>query len=147
MLKFEFRQMIARPVEDVLDYSSNPQHILSSDPTAVVEGTSGELRAGSKFQVRFDDGRKHATVEIIEYDPPTYFEFEAHIDKPLPYLIQGKDTCTESEGETEMHADVSIHDVPSVLEVLFNEKIRGFLRENFESMRSALEARTECIRA
>ena len=147
MLKFEFQQMIARPVEDVFEYSSDPQHILSSEPTAVVEGTPGELRAGSTFKVRFDDGRKHATVDIIEHDPPNYFEFEARIDKPLPYLIRGNYTCAESEGGTEMHADVSIHDVPAVMEALFKEKIRGFLRENFESMRSALEARTECIRA
>jgi uncharacterized protein YndB with AHSA1/START domain len=147
MLKFGFRQTIARPVEDVFDYSSDPQHFLSSDPTAVVERTSGDLRAGSKFKVHFDDGQKHATVEVIEYDPPNYFEFEAHIDKPLPYLIQGKHTCTESEDETEMHADVKIQDVPAMMEVLIREKIRVLLQANFESMKLALEERNERIRA
>ena len=48
-----------------------------------------------------------------------------------------------SEGKTEMYADIKISEIPLVMETVFSEQIRSFLRDNFETMRLELEAQNE----
>src|SRR4051794_3390390 len=104
MLKFDFRQMITRPITEVFDYASDPRNILSSDPSVVVTMDEDD-RKGSNFQMSFDSGRKKATVIVLEYNPPTLYEFEAHINIPTMYVIRGSYMFSESGMGSEMYAD------------------------------------------
>jgi hypothetical protein len=141
VLQFDFRQVIARPITEVFAYSSDPQNILASDPTAAAVTTNGNLRKGSDFEVSFDKGRKNAKVTVLEYDPPNLYEFEAHITIPTAHVMRGSYTFIERGGKTEVCADVRISDLPSVMEIILKEQIRKLLQDNFEATKSALESR------
>jgi ligand-binding SRPBCC domain-containing protein len=143
MLQFDFRQVIARPITEVFEYSSDPQNILASDPTADVVTTNRTLRKGSDFEISFDKGRKNAKVMILEYDQPNLYEFEAHIKMPMAYVMKGSYTFAERDGKTEMCADVMISDIPSAMEIILKEQIRKLLQENFEATKSALESKDQ----
>src|SRR4051812_4814779 len=127
MLQFDFRQVIARPIAEVFEYSTDPQNILASDPTAAVATTNGNIRRGSNFEISFDRGRKNAKVTVLECDPPHSYEFEASMKMPMTQVMRGSYSFAERDGKTEMRADMEISDIPSVMEIILKEQIRSLL--------------------
>ena len=86
MIRFRFAIDVARPVQDVFDYVTEPATLREWQGTEKVEHvTPGPVRLGSRLrEVRVILGRRLDSLsEVVAYEPPRRFEIRI-LSGPMP---------------------------------------------------------------
>jgi len=132
---------IARPIEEVFDYLSDPRNEPDWLPgaTAVDKTSEGPVGLGSTFVGHYARAGRVA-LELVEFERPHRVTFRAHSK-----LVDFDDAVelTETDGRTLLQA--RMHATPRrvmrVLEPLMARTLRRQFAANWDHLRRAVETR------
>jgi uncharacterized protein YndB with AHSA1/START domain len=137
--------VVGRPVAVVFDYMTDPASV-SEWQSTVVEARLEEdppLRAGSRVREtrKFLGMRFHATMQVVEHDPPSRFALEA-VSTPIPFRV----TSSLAEVPAGTRVDAVLEGDPGRLfrlgESFVVRAAERELRKNLGALKRILESRT-----
>ncbi len=144
MVRVEDSIVVARPIEEVFAYLTNPETIPEWQGSALEARLEGEgpMRAGSRvIETRKFLGRRlESSMEVAEYEPPRRFAIQAS-SGPVPF--KATNSLSEVDGGTRI--DAVIEGEPGgffrVAEPLVVRAVERELRSNLATIKDLLEAR------
>jgi carbon monoxide dehydrogenase subunit G len=144
MITFQTSVRVARPIEDVFAFVSNPLRFPHwNSAVQTVERTSGETgRVGSMYSMQRDisSGRVENGLEVFSREQPTEFGIRT-TSGPTPFSYRYR--FIPEGANTLVQLDASV-DLPAVLAVLGPVATRAVKRgvdANFATLKRTLEAR------
>ena len=132
---------ITRPIEEVIDYLSDPRNEPDWLPgaTAVDKTSEGPVGLGSTFVGHYARAGRVA-LELVEFERPHRVTFRAHSK-----LVDFDDAVelTETDGRTLLQARMHAtpRSVMRVLEPLMARTLRRQFAANWDHLRRAMETR------
>lgn len=144
MVRAEDSIVVARPIEEVFAYLTDPETLpewQASCLEARLEG-GGPMRAGSRIvETRKFLGRRiESTMEVAEHEPPRQFVLKVG-SGPVPFTATN--SLREADGGTRI--DAVIEGEPGgffrVAEPLVVRAVERELRTNLATLKDVLEAR------
>ncbi len=144
MVRVEDSIVVARPIEDVFDYLTDPETLPEWQGSALearVEG-EGPMRAGSRVLERrkFLGRRLESTMEVVEYELPRRFAIKVG-SGPVPFTATN--SLSEADGGTRIEA--VIEGEPGgffrLAEPLVVRALGREMRNNLATLKDVLEER------
>jgi carbon monoxide dehydrogenase subunit G len=108
MLRFEFSVEIARPVHEVWDYLTDPEHVPEWQASAVSshQVSDGPMAVGTRLEDerRFLGRRARSEVEVTEFEPEQVFTLHG-LSGPVRFTVRHR--LQEHDGGTrlDVHAE------------------------------------------
>jgi uncharacterized protein YndB with AHSA1/START domain len=143
MIQFETSLLIARPIQDVFPFLSNPLN-LPRWQTMVVEVTpenQGAAGKGSTFRIKSEmmGHKMEGRIEIVEFVPPSTFAFRNQ-SGPMSVTVTMNLITTGTSTQVSIHALGEPGGMFKLAEPVLAKQIQGQMETNLARLKCYLEA-------
>jgi uncharacterized protein YndB with AHSA1/START domain len=142
-MEFETSVRIARPIEAVFDYLSEPVNFprWNSAVQSVRETSAGAEGVGATYLMERElpDGRAENALEVVEVNRPTLFVIRT-TSGPTPFMYRYVLAAEESATLLELAAEVELGGLAGALGPLASRAVKRGVDSNFADLKRILEA-------
>jgi uncharacterized protein YndB with AHSA1/START domain len=142
-MNFDTAVRIARPVEEVFDYVSNPGNFPRwNSAVQAVSATSGQGEPGSTYLMERDlpGGPAENELEIVDRERPTTFTIRT-TSGPTPFVYRYRFDAEGDATVMELAADVELSGFAGALGPLASRVVKRGVDANFATLKHFLEER------
>jgi uncharacterized protein YndB with AHSA1/START domain len=141
-MNFKTAVRIAKPVEEVFDYVSDPRNFPHwNSAVQAVSVTSGEGEPGSTYRMERDlpGGLAQNELEIVDRERPTAFTIRT-TSGPTPFVYRYRFDSDGAATRVELIADVELSGIAGALGPLASRAVKRGVDSNFAELKRILEA-------
>jgi uncharacterized protein YndB with AHSA1/START domain len=142
VIAFETDVHVARPLEEVFAFVSNPLNfpLWNSAVRAVRKTSGGESGVASTYSMERDlpGGRAVNELEVVASDRPRAFAIRTTAG-PTPFLYRYRFTAEKSATVVTLDAQVELAGAAALLPALARRAVKGGVDENLLRLREVLE--------
>jgi carbon monoxide dehydrogenase subunit G len=146
MVRFELSVEIDRPVHEVWQYLTEPEHVPEWQASAVSshQVSDGPMGVGTKLadERRFLGRRARSEVEVTEYEPERLFTLHG-LSGPVRFTVRHR--LAERDGGTrlEVEAEADPGGISRFARPMIERAAAHELKGDFQRLKKRLEARGE----
>ena len=143
MVRFEHSVQIARPLHEVWEYLTNPEHVpeWQSSATASRQVSDGPLDVGARLEDerRFLGRRARSEVEVTEFEPERLFTLHG-LSGPVRFTVRHR--LAEQDGGTRLDVEAEAdpgHGIGRLARPMIERAAAHELKGDFERLKKILE--------
>jgi uncharacterized protein YndB with AHSA1/START domain len=145
VISFQTSVRIARPVEEVFDYVSEPENLprWNSAVQTVRQTTSGEDPVGSSYAMtrQLPSGQAENELEITVFEHPREFAIRT-LSGPTPFVYRYAFSASDGGTLVELDGDVELPGIAALARPLARRAVKRGVDDNLATLKRVLEARS-----
>lgn len=143
-MRFETLVRIARPIEEVFAYVSDPGNFPAwNSAVETVRRTSGARAVGSTYAMerRLPSGSAENELEIVAFEQPREFAIRT-TSGPTPFVYRYRLSPEDGETVVQLSAEVELDGAAALVGPLARRFVKSGVDENFAALKRILEERS-----
>lgn len=143
-MRFETLVRIARPIEEVFAYVSDPGNFPAwNSAVETVRRTTGARAVGSTYAMkrRLPSGSAANELEIVAFEQPREFAIRT-TSGPTPFVYRYRFSPEDGETVVQLDAEVELGGTAALVGPLARRFVKRGVDENFATLKRILEERS-----